>query len=57
MLFKTKLKVLYDKVVKEQTDINKNLYSVYQMLLQYLQDKIKTFRNYVTINVLFAKKI
>ena len=39
MLFKTKLKVLYDEVVKEQTDINKNLYSVYQMLLQYLQDK------------------
>ena len=53
MLFKTKLKLLVvnDKVVKEQTEINKNLYSFYQKLfsksndisrqkvLQYLQDK------------------
>ena len=40
MLFKTKLKLLVvnNEVVKEQTEINKNLYSFYQKLFSQNSD-------------------
>ena len=67
--FKNKIKTLIvnDEVVKEQTEINKNLYYFYQNLFSKNNDisrqkvcniyKIKTFWNRMTINVLFAKRM
>ena len=59
--------VVNDEVVKEQTETNKNLYSFFKSfsakIATFLDNrycniyKIKTFRNWMTINVLFLKKM
>ena len=41
MLFKTKLKDINDEVVKEHTDIDKNLYPFYQKLFSKKNDIFK----------------